>query len=167
MKTCSNCYEDLPLDSFPIKRDGYRGRHCTACVRGDMPAASDRVAAPLPRQEPRTKEEPATDVPMPPEYWALYDAGTLPRSRSGAYVAIKTPDKVQRLEHRLVMSRIIGRPLFSHENVHHKNGIRSDNRPDNLELWATWQPRGQRVADLIAFVVDNYKDETLAYLSRP
>jgi len=68
------------------------------------------------------------------------------------------------LEHRLVMEKHLGRYLKPGETIHHKNGIRSDNRIENLELWVGRQPCGQRVQDLIDFVVEHYEAELRARL---
>lgn len=77
------------------------------------------------------------------------------RNRDG-YVMIWCPEHPQayrptnRLpEHRLVMEQMLGRYLLPGENVHHVNGVRDDNRPENLELWITHQPKGQRAADAV------------------
>jgi len=58
-------------------------------------------------------------------------------------------DGLRLLEHRRVMSEFLGRSLLADETVHHLNGNRSDNRLENLELWSTSQPPGQRVVDKI------------------
>ena len=56
------------------------------------------------------------------------------------------------LEHRKIVSDLIGRPLQRNEHVHHKNGDREDNSPENLELMLIGShPTGQRIEDIVAW----------------
>lgn len=65
----------------------------------------------------------------------------------------------EKLEHRKVMEGVLGRPLMPFETVHHKNGLRLDNSPENLELWLRPQPAGQRASDLMDWLFENYAEE--------
>jgi len=65
---------------------------------------------------------------------------------ASGYVLLKTANGWVH-EHRLIMEHKLGRSLLPGENVHHINGIRDDNSPDNLELWVKAQPRGIRSRD--------------------
>jgi len=64
-----------------------------------------------------------------------------PRARTKGYV----------FEHILVVEEKLGRHLESFENVHHRNGVRDDNRLGNLELWTKPQPSGIRARDAVAW----------------
>lgn len=74
------------------------------------------------------------------------------------------------LEHRKVMQESIGRDLYPEETVHHLNGVRDDNRIENLELWSSHHPKGQRSVDKTNWAIETlirYLPEALNDEYRP
>ena len=77
----------------------------------------------------------SADVPAPDPWWDNSHTENYSRERG-------------RYTHRRLMEQVIGRPLMRSETVHHRNGDKRDNRPENLELWVGVQPHGARRTDL-------------------
>jgi len=68
-------------------------------------------------------------------------------------------------EHRVVMEKHLGRSLFHNEHIHHKNGVRNDNRIENLEIKITAHGPGITISDAIPWAVEvlrRYCPEKLA-----
>ena len=163
---CSRRSDELPLQTvecatcgelFAPKRQfgPHKRRFC---------GQTCRIRAEHRRRRGRPESDRAMDEAGYRRGIALPDGTT--RINEHGYVEIKQDGRWQ-LEHRLIMEDHIGRPLIGNENVHHINGDRADNRLENLELWSTSQPSGQRVADKIAWARELLKLHGLEVTGQP
>lgn len=100
------------------------------------------------RQRVRNTGDPQEDKSLTP-LW-------VPHKDANGYMVVKKNNVVIRI-HRQVMEEQLGRVLLPGENIHHINGIRDDNRIENLELWSSSQPSGQRVEDKVKWAMEIIK----------
>lgn len=91
---------------------------------------------------------------LPIGYKGMRDFSKKQINKSGYVVVWDRTRTKNVLEHRLVMEEFLGRELTDEETVHHINGSRVDNRIENLELWSTSQPPGQRVEDKVSWALE-------------
>ena len=133
-KTCSFACSDIS------KRSVERAKECAHCHGPIRPNAHPRVTF-CSRKCANSSHEREFNTSWRPE-------GSRQSVGKIGYMRIKVNGEWH-LEHRYVMEMLLHRELEPHERVHHKNGNRADNSPENLELWKVTKkdPAGVRAAD--------------------
>jgi hypothetical protein len=145
-------------EHWKIRRTNYPKRYCVQCGKEIEPRMFIHT---------RGAGKASTEYYQPKKYCSLSCTGmaahkTQFKRKRGyyvdkhGYILLNPPGRTrknsyQQPEHRAVMEKMLGRKLEPHETVHHKNGIRHDNRPENLELWSQRHGKGQRASDIGMF----------------
>lgn len=117
--TCSKCHQERWVAPSAVRRQVNSGAWCGMCracrmQRYDHPSGG--------RHTSKYGYVTVYRKAIAPEDLALFEA-------------LLTPGRNHVFEHRLVMSKVLGRPIKKKEVVHHRNGVRDDNRPENLQLF--------------------------------
>lgn len=179
MKKCYECQESKPISNFwkvAKNPDGLNIR-CKACLKVQRQNKRQSIADSFQCSVSECGKRATNKTPQgylcDMHRQRLYLKGEVGDAKStflhpggrgsGAYYlhpdgyrVVGKPGQLK-LEHRVLMEQLLGRPLEPHENIHHRNGVRDDNRPENLELWSTSQPKGQRWQDKAEWAIEILK----------
>lgn len=164
-KSCRKCGQLRLLSEFgnsSVSADGYTQtcKPCTSERRRTRACTDCGVAVSM----YATRCRPCKGRHFSGEGHPAFKNGRIENDGRG-YVLVLAPDHPNAtrngryvFEHRMVMEEHLGRFLEPFENVHHKNGVKNDNRIENLELWCKPQPTGCRAEDALEWA---YKIVTL------
>lgn len=143
-RKCAHC--DFAFFSARVKK--FCSKQCVIVVLNQKKLIEYRIANNLDLSKPKKFKKPNGSGHKDPNGYIYINRVNHPNSQKRGRI----------YEHTYVMSNHIGRPIKKGETVHHKNGIRNDNRIENLELWYRAQPAGQRVEDKIKWCKEFLKE---------
>ncbi|MES2875425.1 MAG: HNH endonuclease [Bacteroidota bacterium] len=161
MKRCSACNTQKDESMFGINRKSHTGLtwHCRECINSKTRKRRKENPTQWEKQRDKNFINRREKMGIDPSIRLIAKKGEGYISRDG-YKSFKRTghpcaDKNGRCQaSHLVIYENLGKVIQKGESVHHKNGDRLDNRIENLEIWTTSQPPGQRVEDKITWAVE-------------
>lgn len=161
-KTCSTCKETKFYTDFPKNKQRIDGRHtyCKICFNKLLRNYRKKNPTIWEIQKNKNFEKWRKKIGISEEQ--------LPRKRKNGegyisrngYLSFRKighpcADKNGRVQaSHLTIYEKTGRILKNGETVHHINGDTLDNRLENLEIWKSGHPSGQRVSDKIKWCIE-------------
>ncbi|WP_406123048.1 HNH endonuclease [Streptomyces canus] len=153
----------------PVRRNrngvgmGYCEAHFNPALKADARVRHTSICKDSDCSAPVQRNKNGQSMGYCKEHWIIHTNAAPLRplgsryTTTDGYVMVKVDRRKSVGEHRVVMEQHLGRPLLKGETVHHINGVRDDNRLENLELWYSPQPSGQRVEDLLQYAVTTHR----------